>query len=171
MNLPADEVPQALTDTQPRSSIEVFLGGVQSIGSWQSFLIYAVIAGIIVWIGLYTNSVFLLVASMLIAPFGGPAMNVAISSLFLLLLQLVGINIACAIVFRLYELTPRGPIYARGRRQFFPIAMGLSGLALALLLGWQFLFFPQRPICCALAALRGLLPSLKKLLTTTPMSP
>ena len=254
MQLPADEIPQALTDTQPRSSIEVFLGGVQSIGSWRSFLIYAVVAGIIVWIGLYTNSVFLLVASMLIAPFGGPAMNVAIASargdftllkhsvsryavgiltmiattfllsfcfrqsiataqmvsasevsatavllplaggvagamqlvqsersslvsgtaigmlvaaalappagmvgmaiaigtpemavsgLFLLMLQLVGINIACAIVFRLYGLKPRGPVYKRGKQKFFPIAMALSSLILALLLGWQFILSPS----------------------------
>ncbi|MEL6854128.1 MAG: DUF389 domain-containing protein [Cyanobacteria bacterium J06607_13] len=253
MRLPTDEIPQALTDTQPRSPVEVFLGGVQSIGSWQSFLIYAVVAGIIVWIGLYTNSVFLLVASMLIAPFGGPAMNVGIASargdltlikrsvlrymiglltmiavtlalsllfgqstataqmvsasevsatavllplaggvagalqlvqsersslvsgtaigmlvaaalappagmvgmaiavgmpemaingVFLLLLQLVGINIACAVVFRLYGLRPSGPVYARGRRQLFPIAMAFSGLALALLLGWQFVVTP-----------------------------
>ena len=80
MHLPTDEMPQGLKEVQPRSSIEVFLQGVQSIGSWPSFLAYAAIAGIIVWIGLYTNSVFLLVAAMLIAPFGGPAMNVAIAT-------------------------------------------------------------------------------------------
>ncbi|MGB3613274.1 MAG: DUF389 domain-containing protein, partial [Elainellaceae cyanobacterium] len=41
---------------------------------------YAAIAGIVVWVGLYTNSSFLLTASMLIAPFAGPAMNVAIAT-------------------------------------------------------------------------------------------
>ncbi len=80
LQLPSDDIPQEMTDVQPCSSLEVFLQGVQSIGSWPSFLTYAAIAGVIVWIGLYTNSIFLLVAAMLIAPFGGPAMNVAIAS-------------------------------------------------------------------------------------------
>lgn len=80
LSLPTEGISQALTDTQACSPLEVFLQGVQSIGSWASYLVYALVAGVIVWIGLYTNSVFLLVASMLIAPFGGPAMNVAISS-------------------------------------------------------------------------------------------
>ena len=80
LQLPTDKIPQELTAVESRSSIEVFLEGVQSIGSWSSFLAYAAVAGVIVWIGLYTGSLFLLVASMLIAPFGGPAMNVAIAS-------------------------------------------------------------------------------------------
>lgn len=80
MSLPTDEIPEEMTEVQSCSPLEVFLQGVQSIGSWPSYLAYAIVAGIIVWIGLYTNSVFLLVASMLIAPFGGPAMNVAIAS-------------------------------------------------------------------------------------------
>ncbi len=254
LRLPTDEIPQGLQEVQPRSSLEVFLQGVQSIGSWPSFLAYATIAGVIVWIGLYTNSVFLLVAAMLIAPFGGPAMNVAIASargdtqllkrsllryfvalavivvvtwllsmafgqtvatqqmtltseisatatllplaggvagalqlvqsersslvsgtaigmlvaaalappagmigmaiaiqrpemiisgIFLLLLQLVAINIACAIVFRLYGLNSQGAIYTRGKRRFFPIAIGLSAVALALLLFWQFSTTPD----------------------------
>lgn len=251
MSLPDDQIPEEMTSVQPTSPLEVFLQGVQSIGSWSSYLAYAVVAGVIVWIGLYTNSVFLLVASMLIAPFGGPAMNVAIASArgdfnllkrsitryftgiavmisitlllsllfrqsiataqmvatsevsatafllplaggvagalqlvqsersslvsgtaigmlvaaalappagtigmaiavgqmemalsgtFLLLLQLAGINLACATVFRLYGLNPGGAIYAAGKRRVFPIALGLSSLALALLLSIQFLW-------------------------------
>lgn len=250
MSLPTDEIPEEMTEVQSCSPLEVFLQGVQSIGSWPSYLAYAIVAGIIVWIGLYTNSVFLLVASMLIAPFGGPAMNVAIASArgdfsllkrsvvryfaglatmivvtfllsllfqqsiataqmisaseisataallplaggiagalqlvqsersslvsgtaigmlvaaalappaglvgmaiaigkpemavnggFLLLLQLAGINLSCATVFRLYGLKPGGAVYARGKRRVFPIALSLSALALALLLSVQFL--------------------------------
>ena len=250
MSLPSDNIPRAMTDVQPCSPLEVFLQGVQSIGSWPSYLTYAFVAGVIVWIGLYTNSVFLLVASMLIAPFGGPAMNVAISSargdfgllkrsvlryfvglgvmiattfalsflfrqdfataqmvsnsevsatavllplaggvagalqlvqsersslvsgtaigmlvaaalappaglvgmaiaigrpemalsgVFLLLLQLAGINLSCATVFRLYGINSDGAVYARGKRQVFPIALALSGCAIALLLSVQFL--------------------------------
>lgn len=248
MRLPTDEIPRSLQETQPRSSIEVFLQGVQSIGSWPSFLAYAVVAGVIVWIGLYTNSIVLLVASMLIAPFGGPAINVAIatargdlrllkrsllryftalatvvgitwllsiifgqtiathqmistsevsataallplaggvagalqlvqsersslvsgtsigmlvaaalappagligmataigkpemvvSGVFLLLLQLAGINISCTAVFRLYGLNSKGAVYQRGKQKIFPIALGLSALVLAILLSWQ----------------------------------
>ncbi len=254
LRLPTEEIPQSLQEVEPRSALEVFLQGVQSIGSWPSFLIYAGIAGVIVWIGMYTNSVFLLVAAMLIAPFGGPAMNVAIASargdghllkgsilryfvalvvivavtlllsllfgqtiataqmistsevsatavllplaggvagalqlvqsersslvsgtaigmlvaaalappagligmaiaigrpemvvsgVFLLLLQLAGINISCATVFRLYGVHPQGTVYARGKRRFFPIALGVSALALALLLSWQFSSTPN----------------------------
>jgi uncharacterized hydrophobic protein (TIGR00271 family) len=40
----------------------------------------AVVGGVIVWIGLFTESVFLLVAAMLIAPFAGPAMTLAIAT-------------------------------------------------------------------------------------------
>jgi uncharacterized hydrophobic protein (TIGR00271 family) len=77
---PAEEAPEQVIDVQPRSPIEIFLAGLQSIGSWKGFLGYAVAAGIVVWIGLYTNTVYLLVAAMLIAPFGGPAMNVALAT-------------------------------------------------------------------------------------------
>lgn len=249
LRLPTDDIPKELTEVESRSAIEVFLAGVQSIGSWSSFLSYSVVAGVIVWIGLYTNSVVLLVASMLIAPFGGPAMNAAISTargdfnllkrsllryfvalavmvavtgllsllfgqtvasaqmtstsevsstavllplfagaagaiqlvqsersslvsgtaigmlvaaalappagligmalaigrpemamngVFLLLLQLAAINLSCATVFRLYGLDAKGAVYQRGQKRVFPIALSLSALALALLLGWQF---------------------------------
>lgn len=77
---PASEPEDQMIDIQPRSPLEVFLGGLQSIGSWPSFLSYAVIGGVIVWIGLFTESVFLLVAAMLIAPFAGPAMTLAIAT-------------------------------------------------------------------------------------------
>ena len=251
--LPTDDIPKSLREVDARSAIEVFLEGVQSIGSWRSFLIYAVSAGVVVWVGLYTNSVSLLVASMLIAPFGGPAMNVAIASargdirllkrsllryftgigslvltclllsllfgqtiptqemivtsevsgtalllplaggvvgalqlvqsersslvsgtaigvlvaaalappaglvgmavaigknemaisgVFLLLLQLACINLAGAVVFRLYGVKPQGAVYARGRKQTFPFALGLSALAIAVLLSVQFASSP-----------------------------
>ncbi len=62
------------------SGIEVFLASLQSVGSWKTFLSYAVIAGIVAWIGLYTNSTILLIAAMLLAPFASPAMNTAIAT-------------------------------------------------------------------------------------------
>lgn len=77
---PDDEAPDQVTDIETRSPIEIFLSGLQSIGSWKGFTGYAAITSIVVWIGLFTNTSYLLVAAMLIAPFAGPAMNTAIAT-------------------------------------------------------------------------------------------
>lgn len=77
---PASRAAEQVTDVTLRSPIEVFLGGLQSVGSWRGFLAYAAAAGVVVWTGLLTNTVYLLVAAMLIAPFAGPAMNAAIAT-------------------------------------------------------------------------------------------
>ncbi|MGB5961162.1 MAG: DUF389 domain-containing protein [Coleofasciculaceae cyanobacterium] len=246
---PANEAPQQVTNVQPRSPIEIFLAGLQSVGSWKGFLGYAVAGGIVVWIGLFTNSSYLLVAAMLIAPFAGPAMNTAIATargdahllqrtilryfsalavtifvawalslilqqdvvtssmrstsnvsavalllplvggaagalnlvqsersslvsaaavgmlvaaslappagvigmaiamgrwdlvgngIFVLLLQLVGINLSASIMFRIYGMSSGGARYDRGKKSVFPIALGATILALVGLLTWQF---------------------------------
>ncbi len=246
---PASEAPQQVIDVEQRSPIEIFLAGLQSVGSWWGFLSYAAIAGVVVWVGLYTNSSFLLTASMLIAPFAGPAMNLAIatargdvallwrsllryfsalavciatsallsvalqqrvitqlmvdtgqissitvllplaagaagaifliqsrrsslvsgaavgvlvaaslapptgltgmaialwqpeliqSGLFLLLLQLAGINLSAAAVFRWRGLSAKKAKYSRGRRGVLPIVLLASALLMAGLLTWQF---------------------------------
>lgn len=75
-----DSAPEDLVDVEPLSPHEVFLGGLQSVGSWTGFLGYAAVAGAVVWIGMLLNSVFLLIAAMLIAPFAGPAMNAALAT-------------------------------------------------------------------------------------------
>lgn len=245
---PADQAAEQVTQVEERSPIEIFLAGLQSVGSWKGFLSYAAIAGIIVWIGLYTNTNYLLVAAMLIAPFAGPAMNTAIASargdrylmgrsvlryftallvtigvtallslifrqqiatplmldnsqvsavavllplaagaagavnlvqsersslvsgtatgmlvaaslappagiigmsmaigrwdlvvngVFLLLLQLSGINLSAAILFRTFGLSTKGARYQRGQRGVFPVALGTSAIAIAALLTWQ----------------------------------
>lgn len=77
---PADEAPKQVVDVEPLSPIEVFLAGLQSIGSWTAFLGYAAAAGVVVWIALFTETIFLLTAAMLIAPFAGPAMNAALAT-------------------------------------------------------------------------------------------
>ena len=246
---PVAEVPSRVIDVEHNSPLEVFLAGLQSVGSWKGFIAYAVIGGIIVWIGLFTNSSFLLVASMLIAPFAGPAMNFAIatargdglllkrslirylsaiattvtvtcllslilsqelatnamvesskvsavsvllplaggaagalnlvqserSSLvsgtavgmlvaaalappagtigmaialgrwemaancgFLLILQLVGINLAATTIFRIYGLSARGARYKRGRKWIFPVTLSITTAVLIGLLTLQF---------------------------------
>lgn len=76
---PAGEPPDELTDVTARSGYEVVLAGQQAAGSWTGFLSYSSVAGIVVWLGLYTEMMYLLTAAMLIAPFAGPAMNTAIS--------------------------------------------------------------------------------------------
>ncbi|MGB3203332.1 MAG: DUF389 domain-containing protein [Nodosilinea sp.] len=245
---PAQQVAQQVTQVEERSPIEIFLAGLQSVGSWKGFLSYAAIAGVIVWIGLFTNSNYLLVAAMLIAPFAGPAMNTAIASargdrhligrsvlryftallvtiavaallsllfqqqiatplmiqnsqvsavaillplaagaagavnlvqsersslvsgsatgmlvaaslappagiigmamaigrwdmvvngIFLLLLQLAGINLSAAILFRTFGLSTTGARYQLGKRGVFPVALGISAIAIAVLLSWQ----------------------------------
>lgn len=248
---PASEAPEQIKEVQERSPIEIFLASLQSVGSWRGFLGYAGLAGVVVWIGLFTNTNYLLVAAMLIAPFAGPAMNTAIAaargdvtllwrsllryfvaivvtvfvaaalslilrqeiptslmltnsqissvavllplsagaagainlmqsersslvsgaaagmlvaaslappagtagmalslgrmdifigSIFLILLQLVGINLSAAILFRYYGgLSPKGARYDRGKGWIFPITLGVTALALAVLLNWQFI--------------------------------
>jgi uncharacterized hydrophobic protein (TIGR00341 family) len=251
---PADRAAEQVTNVELRSPVEIFLSGLQSVGSWRGFLGYAALAGIVVWIGLYTNTIYLLTAAMLIAPFAGPAMNVAIATargdrkllgrsllryfaalsltiviaallsflfgqtiatpqmiersqvsavavllpiaagaagalnlvqsersslvsgaatgmlvaaslappagivgmsmaigrwdmvtggVFLLLLQLCGINLSAALLFRGFGLSTRGARYSRGRKAVFPIALSITLLALIGLLIWQFMNSPN----------------------------
>jgi len=251
---PADTAADQVTNVEERSPIEIFLSGLQSTGSWKGFLSYAATAGVIVWIGLYTNTSYLLVAAMLLAPFAGPAMNtalatargdrqllqgsiiryfaalsvtiattallswilqqqiptnlmidgsqistvsiliplvagaagaltlvqsdrsslvsgaatgmlvaaslappagiigmagaigrwdLAINGFFLLLLQLGGINLSAALVFRLFGLSTQGAHYQRGKRGVFPVSLGISAIVLTGLLIWQFSSSPN----------------------------
>ena len=77
---PASEAPDQVADVQPKSSLEIYLGGIQSVGSIFGLIGYSFVAGIIVWIGLFTTVSYLLVAAMLVAPFAGPAMNAALGT-------------------------------------------------------------------------------------------
>ncbi len=53
---PENEAPNQVTNVEERSPIEIFLSGLQSVGSWKGFLGYAAAAGFVVWSGLYTNT-------------------------------------------------------------------------------------------------------------------
>lgn len=77
---PASEAPDQVADVQPKSSLEIYLGGIQSVGSIFGLISYSFVAGVIVWIGLFTTVSYLLVAAMLVAPFAGPAMNAALGT-------------------------------------------------------------------------------------------
>ncbi len=77
---PEDEIAEQTRDVTTQSPLEVYLAGLQSVGSWSGFLGYAAIASVVVWLGLVSNTVFLLVGAMLIAPFASPAMNAAVAT-------------------------------------------------------------------------------------------
>lgn len=251
---PANQAAEQVKNVELRSPVEIFLSGLQSVGSWKGFLGYAALAGVVVWIGLYTNTSYLLTAAMLIAPFAGPAMNVAIATargdrkllkrslvryfaalsvtiavalilsllfrqsiatpqmversqvstvavllplaagaagalnlvqsersslvsgaatgmlvaaslappagivgmaiaierwdmvtggVFLLLLQLCGINLSAALLFRKSGLSTQGARYSRGKKAVFPIALFITTVALSGLLFWQLTTSPN----------------------------
>lgn len=77
---PESEAPDQVADVHAKGPLEIYLGGIQSVGSMFGLFGYSFAAGIIVWIGLFTSTSFLLVAAMLVAPFAGPAMNAALAT-------------------------------------------------------------------------------------------
>jgi uncharacterized hydrophobic protein (TIGR00271 family) len=245
---PAHATADQVTDIAVRSPLEIFLSGLQSVGSWKGFLGYAACGAVVVWVGLITQTIYLLTAAMLVAPFAGPAMNAALASargdaellgrsllryvssllvtvgvsalltwvyglktltplmldtselsntaavlplvagvagalslcqsersslvsgaatgilvaaslappaglvgiasvlgqwelvtnaVFVLVLQVVGINLAGALTFRLFGLKSQGPRFERGRRWVVPLSLGVTAAALAGLLVLQ----------------------------------
>jgi uncharacterized hydrophobic protein (TIGR00271 family) len=77
---PKEEAPDQVADVSFRSPLEIYLGGIQSVGSKLGLLSFSLAGGVIVWIGLYTDTVYLLIAAMLVSPFAGPAMNAALAA-------------------------------------------------------------------------------------------
>ncbi|NQE36273.1 hypothetical protein E5S67_04036 [Microcoleus sp. IPMA8] len=95
-------------------------------------------------------AVGMLVAASLAPPAGVVGMaiamgrwDMAVNGLFVLLLQLVGINLSASIVFRIYGLSARGARYDRGKKSVFPATLAVTIFALALLLTWQFSTSPE----------------------------
>ncbi|MEX0967880.1 MAG: DUF389 domain-containing protein [Bacteroidia bacterium] len=140
---PKEEAPDEVADVQPKSSMEIYLGGIQSVGSIFGLIGYSMAAGIIVWIGLFTTTTYLLVAAMLIAPFAGPAMNAALGTaagkLSLLKSSLlryglaIGTGIAgsflLSVIFNLQILTPLMIEISHVSKVaiFLPIVAGFAG--------------------------------------------
>ncbi len=80
----------------------------------------------------------MLVAASLAPPAGIVGMASAIgrwdmvtSELFLLFLQLCGINFSAALLFRIYGLSPQGTRYQRGKKRVFFSALAITVIALA----------------------------------------
>jgi uncharacterized membrane protein len=64
--------------------------------------------------------------------------NMVMTTGFLLLLQLFGIQLAGSLVFRYYgKVTNQATRYQRGHRWIFPVSLAISSVALAVLLFWQ----------------------------------
>ncbi|MGI0105066.1 DUF389 domain-containing protein [Salinimicrobium sp. WS361] len=140
---PASESPDQVADVQPKSSLEIYLGGIQSVGSVKGLIGYSFAAGLLVWIGLYTTTVYLLVAAMLVAPFAGPAMNAALATaagkkpLLKSSLQRYGIAIGTGVIasllmtliFPLNTLTPLMVEISHVSKVaiFLPIISGFAG--------------------------------------------
>ncbi|MBE9106622.1 DUF389 domain-containing protein, partial [Nostoc cf. edaphicum LEGE 07299] len=64
--------------------------------------------------------------------------DMAISGLFLLFLQLCGINFSAALLFRVFGLSAQETRYQRGKKRVFFSALAITVIALAGLLTWQF---------------------------------
>jgi uncharacterized membrane protein len=64
--------------------------------------------------------------------------DIALRSAFLLVLQLAGINLSAALVFRAFGLSSTGARYTRGKSWLFPVALGATAALLVALLGWQY---------------------------------
>ena len=135
---PASAAPDQVVDVGHRSPIEIFLGGLQSVGSWKGFLGYSFSAGVVAWIGLHTNTVFLLTASMLIAPFAGPAMTLALG-------------------------TSRGDAELIGRS----LLRYFSGIAVAIIIAWALSMVTGQALATELMVQMSLLSSVTVLLPIT----
>jgi uncharacterized membrane protein len=73
---PASPIPEA----SPRSPIEVLLSRYLQESGWWVFFANSAVTGVIVWIGLYEEVIYLLTGAMLVAPFAGPAMNAGVAT-------------------------------------------------------------------------------------------
>jgi uncharacterized hydrophobic protein (TIGR00271 family) len=76
---PLGEIREIVRDVSPRSTLELVLGALQSIGSWRGLLLYALLSGVVAAYAVIFNIPYLLTAAMLISPMGGPVMVAVIA--------------------------------------------------------------------------------------------
>lgn len=74
VSTPLGDIRERVEDVSSRSTLELVLDVLQSVGSWEGMLLYAVVSGLVAAYGVLFNVSFLLTAAMLIAPLGAPAM-------------------------------------------------------------------------------------------------
>jgi uncharacterized membrane protein len=125
-------------DTSKISTVAVLLplaagaaGAIHLMQSEQSSLVSGAAVGI-------------LIAASLAPPAGMVGMatvmgrtDIALRSSFLLVLQLVGINLSAALIFRAFGLSSKGARYTRGKAWLFPVFLGGTAALLVGLLSWQ----------------------------------
>lgn len=78
ISLPLADLRERVADVSRRSTLELVLDGLQSIGSWSGMLTYALVSGVVAAYGVLFDTPYLLTAGMLIAPMGAPAMVTAL---------------------------------------------------------------------------------------------
>jgi uncharacterized membrane protein len=71
---PFSAVHERVRNVAHRSTLELVLDSLQSVGSWRGMLLYAFFSGVVAAYGVIFSISWLLVAAMLIAPMGAPAM-------------------------------------------------------------------------------------------------
>lgn len=69
--------------------------------------------------------------------------DLVVNGLFVLLLQLVGITLTAALLFRAFGVSNRGTRYDRGKRWLTPTALAVTVAALVGLLTWQLSNSPE----------------------------
>lgn len=70
---PLGEVDPRVHEVTHRSTLELVLSSLQSLGSWRGMLLYALLSGVAAAYAVVLDAIHLLVAAMLIAPMGAPA--------------------------------------------------------------------------------------------------
>ncbi|HEX2187292.1 MAG TPA: DUF389 domain-containing protein [Longimicrobiaceae bacterium] len=80
VQLPLEEVHPRVRSVAHKSTLELVLASLQSMGSWKGLLLYAAFSGIVAAYGLLVNASYMLVAAMLIAPMGAPLMVATIGT-------------------------------------------------------------------------------------------
>ncbi|NIP81564.1 MAG: DUF389 domain-containing protein, partial [Gemmatimonadetes bacterium] len=74
ISTPIPDVRDRVADVTRRSTLELVLDVLQSVGTWKGMLLYAVVSGLVAAYGVIFGVSFLLTAAMLIAPLGAPVM-------------------------------------------------------------------------------------------------
>jgi uncharacterized membrane protein len=77
---PFEDANRQAVESGNRAPLEVLLDSLSSISSMRGFVGYTVLTAVLVWVSLITNTEYLLLAAMLIAPFAGPVVNAALGA-------------------------------------------------------------------------------------------
>lgn len=75
---PVSDLRDEVREVEARSTLELVLSSMQSVGSWKGLLLYALFSGFVAAYGALFGPLYLLTAAMLLAPLGAPAMVSAI---------------------------------------------------------------------------------------------